>query len=86
MAVADEVRRRLQFKCITFEGLEALARVCDTDLPTDDDILKAGVKTTGQFLKMTELSIGRLFAERTHVIGIERRQEEEWVSFTSFLT
>ena len=60
MAVADEVRRRLQFKCITFEDfLEALARVCDMKaLPTDDDILKAGVKTTGQFFKkMTELGL-----------------------------
>ena len=60
MAVADEVRRRLQFKCITFEDfLEALARVCDMKaLPTDDDILKAGVKTTGEFFKkMTEVGL-----------------------------
>eukprot|EP00943_MAST-04B_sp_MAST-4B-sp1_P009198 g9198.t1 len=60
MAVADEVRRRLQFKCITFEDfLEALARVCDMKaLPTDDDILKAGVKTTGEFFKkMTEMGL-----------------------------
>ena len=41
------------------EFLEALARVCDMKaLPTDDDILKAGVKTTGEFFKkMTEMGL-----------------------------
>ena len=40
MAVADEVRRRIPFTCITFEDfMEALARVCDMKaLPTDKDL------------------------------------------------
>eukprot|EP00505_MAST-04D_sp_SCG-Rhode-Island_P000787 Stramenopile-MAST_4_protein_787 len=51
MAVADEVRRRVPFTCITFEDfLEAVCRICDMKaLPTDDDLLRAGVKTAGKF-------------------------------------
>ena len=45
MAVADEVRRRVPFTCITFEDfMEALARVCDMKaLPTDKELNGAPV-------------------------------------------
>eukprot|EP00946_MAST-07B_sp_MAST-7B-sp1_P005304 g5304.t1 len=45
MAVADEVRRRVPFTCITFEDfMEALARVCDMKaLPTDKELNGASV-------------------------------------------
>ena len=53
MAIADEIRRRVAFTCITFEDfLEALARICDMKaLPTDEDIKKTGVKTAGKFFE-----------------------------------
>ncbi len=53
MAVADEVRRRIPFTCITFEDfLEALARVCDMKaLPTDAQLQKMGTTSTAVFFQ-----------------------------------
>ena len=54
MAVADEIRRRIPFTCITFEDFqEAMARVCDMKaLPTDTELRKAGfLNQTAKFFQ-----------------------------------
>jgi hypothetical protein len=57
MAVADEIRRRVPFTCITFEDFqEALARVCDMKaLPTDSELRQAGCSSTAEFFKKLSL-------------------------------
>jgi|TARA_B110000091_G_scaffold157624_1_gene167970 hypothetical protein len=57
MAVADEVRRRIPFTCITFEDfLEAMARVCDMKaLPTNNELREAGCTSTSEFFKKLSL-------------------------------
>jgi len=57
MAVADEVRMRVPFTCITFEDFcEAIARVCDMKaLPTDTELRNAGFDSTAKFFQHLQM-------------------------------